>query len=74
MVLAQHGGAPVDVVQVLEAALATEDDAGRVAGLLRSERVLPRLYAAMGCLIPRASDQRLDGVKPKGRALRQALC
>ena len=55
------------VVQVLEAGLATEDDAVHVAGLLKSKRQLPGLYAATGCLIPRPLDQRFDGVKPEGR-------
>jgi hypothetical protein len=60
------------VVQMLEAGLDTEDDAVRVAVLLKSERQLPGLYAAMGCLIPRALGPRRDGEKPTARPQTEA--
>lgn len=58
----------LDVGQVFGSGVVTHDDAVRVAGLFKSERQLPGLYASMGCLIPRALDHRLDGVKLRGGA------
>jgi hypothetical protein len=65
---------PIEVVlgaavgRVVHAGAASEDDAIRVSGLLKGERQVFSVHKAMGCLVPRSLDPRLDGVKPRGKA------
>ena len=65
---------PIDAVlasavdRVVRAGAASQDECICVCGLLKGERQRFSVYKAMGCLIPRALDPRLDGVKPRGKA------
>ena len=65
---------PIDAVlasavdRVVRAGAASQDECICVCGLLKGERQRFSVYKAMGCLIPRELDPRLDGVRPRGKA------